>query len=118
MKTLSLLLTLLILASCGSDPEAPVACSASKSPNSIWTRQSDNSAFDARNCSVGTICYFYNDSACDAAYDTEFSFLYKSDNTFEVGDCSLNKRDGGSWSIGCDNVLTLTYDDGTVVKYD
>lgn len=121
MKNLiSITAIILLISSCGKDaaPAPEASCSPTKTANSVWTRKSDGATFDARNCAIGTVCYFYNDSACDAVYDTEFSFLYASDGSFAVGDCNLNTQDTGTYSISCNNTLTLTYSDGTVVTYE
>lgn len=115
MKKLILILSMVLLASCGSDSEdaaqAAGECSNTKTEASVWTRRSDGFVFDLRGTENDTVyeMVIIDDGTCNDS-DEEFLFGYVTgEKTFYEFNCAGDTLTYTfDYNITCQNVLELT----------
>ena len=110
-------LSFITLTSCSSSSN----CQASKSIFSTWTsREAGNPVFMMQGCDFEVNCQvLLGPEPCDDGRG-DFTVFIRNNGRLGLSNCADTVTlDGANWSIGCDNLLRITYDsDGSVEVFD
>lgn len=121
MKLLMILL-LLILTSCGSGNDgtaagAAASCSATKSVFSTWTSRTSGKIYLMQAGSFNTNLQVMFGSAPCSDGRGDFTIYIQPNGRLGLSNCADTSSSGGAnWTIGCDNLLKITYDSDSSVE--
>jgi hypothetical protein len=134
LKLITGILTVLALTSCGKkekqeDSSKADFCRPTKEVFATWTSRSQDITYKMESCSHGEPCIVkFGSGSCDESrgdFIITTSFITHSDNgarfgDFEISNCANDTViDTGRYDLGCENILSLTYDsDQSVEDFD